>query len=133
MAGAVSERIGLGHCNHNIDQIINPQNLKEIERQKELLKDVFLLPQYTSDARKVSILMGLSAIVTEICERRGSIDDFKEFQNTVIDLPDYAFLREPYPGLNVTGWSIFFAMIDPLTYGAKIHRVVEQRGTSGKR
>ena len=132
MAVTIVEKFAWKPCDRDTVRA-GPQDLKEIERQKELLKDVFNLPQYASDPRKVSILIGVATVVTEICERGGGITDFTKFQDRVINLPDYDFLSKPYPGLNVTGWSIFYALIDPLTYGRKIHRVFEQRGTSGKR
>ncbi len=114
-------------------QPYNPshQDEEEIVRQGEILKGVFHIPQYTSDPMKVSILAGVEAVVSTICQSDKPIENFLHFQDSVINLSEYAFLSETYPGLNVNGWRIFLAKIDPLTYGRQIHRT--SKGTSGKR
>lgn len=129
MAGKETGKIEWNPCIES--GTLSPEDREELDRQKELLQGVFQIPQYTSDPKKVSILAGVETVTLATCQSESPIEDFLHFQEGVINLHEYAFLSETYPGLNVNGWRIFLAKIDPLTYGRAIHRT--SKGTSGKR
>jgi hypothetical protein len=81
-----------------------------------------------------SIVSELTDLVTDIRSKKKESSALFDFQDKHFDEPEYRWLQEYYPGLNVTGWRVFMALMDPLKYGEKIDRSQEQvLGTITKR
>jgi hypothetical protein len=85
------------------------------------------------DKRK-KIASSLKELVTDIRSKKAEASALFDYQDRHFDEPEYAWLQEEYPGLNVTGWRVIMALEDPLKYGKDIDRHEEQVfGTISKR
>lgn len=62
-----------------------------------------------------------------------SILDLGEYLDQHFEDADHQFLSERYRGLNVNGWSVFMAVIDPIGYGRKIERSSDVRVSISRR
>lgn len=108
----------------NGKDVISPEDKAELERQQNLLRGAFA---YISDEPIEAIRIHRLAIITDLRQMaedigRGTktMNDFWTYQDIYIDDPVYGFLSEIHPGLNVAGWRVVMALIDPLTYGRAV-------------
>lgn len=96
----------------------------ERQRQRNLFQGAFAYIENEPDERikipRLSIVEDLRQMVRDIHAGEKTIGDFWVYQDLHIDDPGYSFLGEQHPGLNVSGWRVFMALIDPLTYGRNI-------------
>lgn len=111
----------------------------ELMRQSNLLRgafdyigdDSFLSPQVKE--RRMAIVSEVRGWVESIHKREASLDDFLRYQDEKLENPEFLFLGESYPGLNVAGWRVILALIDPLKYGRNIQSFTEITATISKR
>lgn len=111
----------------------------EIVRQSNLLRgafdyiadDSFLSPEVRE--RRMAIVSEVRGWVAKIHTREASLDDFFAYQDDKLDKPEFLFLGQVYPGLNVAGWRVILALIDPLKYGRSIQSYTEITATISKR
>lgn len=103
---------------------LSSEDQLELERQKNLFQGSFT---YICDELEVRVKILRLAIVAELRnmadEIRGgkkTIEAFWTYQEEHIDDPAYEFLGKIHPGLNVAGWRVFMALIDPLAYGRDV-------------
>lgn len=81
-----------------------------------------------------AIVCEVRALVAKIRVEKRDPQEFFAYQDVHFGDPHYAFLEEPYPGLNVNGWRVFMAELDPVKYGVAITRKEFQiRGTISQR
>ncbi len=85
-------------------------------------------------ARRTMIIEEITSLTDRIRRKELTIDKFFSYQDAHLEESDYQFLSQPHPGLNVTGWRVFMACIDPLRYGKTIDRsMATVRGTISHR
>jgi hypothetical protein len=91
------------------------------------------IPEDDREKRK-AIVSALTGLVTDIRSKKAESSALFDYQDRHFDEPEYKWLQEHYPGLNVNGWRVFIALIDPLKYGKDIDRAAQQvLGTISKR
>ena len=76
------------------------------------------------DRRKV-IVSELTGIVTDIRLKKTEERTLFEYQDVHFDEPEYAWLQELHPGVNVSGWGVVMILMNPMTYGKNIDRPVQ--------
>ncbi len=103
--------------------IFSLEEQEERARQNVVLQNAFTYickdPPLVKIPR-LAIVEGLRMLAEEIRGDEKSMVDFWTYQEEHIGDPDYGFLGEIHPGLNVTGWRVMMALIDPLQYGRDI-------------
>lgn len=116
---------------------LSPEDKAELERQRNLLHGSFA---YISEEKEETVRIPRLAIVVELRKMADDIhdgtkmmEDFWTYQELHIDDPAYEFLSENHPGLNVAGWRVFMALIDPLAYGREIQAAGRTRGSISRR
>lgn len=62
------------------------------------------------------------ALIAKIRKEKRDQKEFFTYQDEHFDNPHYAFLEEEYPGLNVNGWRVLMAELNPIKYGTAIQR-----------
>lgn len=75
-------------------------------------------------------------IVEQIRERirsGWSLTDLLTYQDEHFEESTYEFLTDGYPGLNVNGWKVLMAIIDPLGQGRNIERSSDVRAPISRR
>lgn len=111
----------------------------EIVRQSNLLRgafdyiadDRFLSPEVRE--RRMAIMGEIRGWVERIHKREALLDDFLAYQDEKFENPEFRFLGEVYPGLNVAGWRVILALIDPMKYGRNIQSYTKVTATISKR
>lgn len=103
--------------------VFSPEDQEERARQKAVLQNAFTyicndLPMVKIP--RLAIVEELRKLVEEIREGEKTINDFWEYQEKHIQDPAHQFLTEIHPSLNVVGWRVILAFVDPLTYGRDI-------------
>lgn len=103
--------------------VFSPEDKEELARQNVVLQNTFKyickdLP--IVKIPRLAIVEELRNLAEEIREGGKTIDDFWAYQEKHISDSDHQFLSEIHPGLNVVGWKVILAFIDPLTYGRDI-------------
>lgn len=121
---------------------------RELKRQRNLigtvetvysrLNDPIVDPMMDSEevVRLNNIRLAQLFIVEQIREhiRSGwTITDLHRYQDEHFEKPTHAFLIDEYPGLNVIGWKVFMALLDPLKHGTIIQRSSGVVATISKR
>lgn len=103
--------------------VFSPEEQEELARQRVVLQNAFRYicndPPMVKIPR-LAIIEELRKLADEIGDGKKSIEDFWEYQEEHMGNPDHQFLNEGHPGLNVVGWKVILASIDPLTYGRNI-------------
>lgn len=103
--------------------VFSPEEQEELARQNVILQNAF---KYICDdppmvkIPRLAIVGELRNLADEIHEGRKTIDDFWAYQEAHIADSDHEFLGKTHPGLNVVGWKVILAFIDPLTHGRNI-------------
>lgn len=103
--------------------VFSPEEQEELARQNVILQNAF---KYICDdppmvkIPRLAIVGELRNLADEIREGRKTIDDFWAYQEAHIADSDHEFLGKTHPGLNVVGWRVILAFIDPLAYGRDI-------------
>ena len=122
------------------DDVTKPDLLEaETKRQKFLLdgaisfirRDSKLTPE--EKEHHLLKLNELMDFASEVKSGKKTMDEFWEFQETRLEMPDYIFLSETVEGLTTNWWRLIMAQIDPLKDGPAIQVSYQVRGTIGKR
>ena len=98
--------------------VYEPEESEILTRMKNLMGGEAFHGE-TAENRLV-IIEQLRTLVTKIRTHELKTEVFFAYQDTNFALSEYAFLAEPHPGLNVTGWRVFMVLMDPLQYGQTI-------------
>lgn len=81
-----------------------------------------------------AIVVRTRSFIAKIRLDKRDAQEFFTYQDEHFDDPEYAFLKDLYPGLNVNGWRVLMAELDPKKYGIAIARKEFQvRGTISQR
>lgn len=84
--------------------------------------------------KRKAIVSELTGLVTGIRSKKTEANALFDYQDIHFDEPDYQWLQEQHPGVNVNGWRVFMALMDPLKYGENIDRSIQKvLGTITKR
>lgn len=83
------------------------------------------IPEDERDKR-IKIVSSLMELVTGIRLKKADSSAFFDYQDIHFDEPDYTWLQELHPGVNVNGWRVIMALMDPLKYGENIDRPMQQ-------
>jgi hypothetical protein len=94
--------------------------------------DTTILPD--DKLRRKEIISELTTLFINIRLKKKEESAFFDYQNLHFDAPDYAWLQQQHPGVNVNGWRVVMALMDPLKYGQKIDHPIQQvRATISQR
>jgi len=87
------------------------------------------IPQADKLKRK-AIVSVLTTLVTDIRLKKKEGSALFDYQDLHFEEPDYTWLQELHPGVNVNGWRVIMIRMDPLKYGQNIdHPLQNVRGT----
>lgn len=121
---------------------------RELKRQRNLIGTVETVFSHLNDPIRDPLMASEEVvrlnndrlarlhIVEQIREQIRSgwtITDLLRYQDEHFEDPTHAFLTDEYPGLNVIGWKVFMALVDPLKHGTVIQRSSGVRATISKR
>lgn len=90
-------------------------------------------PDAAKKAERFAVVSMLKQLACDIQKGEKTTEDFFTLQDTLMKNPANTFLEESYPGLNVAGWRVIMALIDPITYGTVIQGSSDVRGPISKR
>lgn len=116
---AISEQISRSSVVDGGD-VFFAEEQKELARQRVVLQNAF---KYICDdlpmvkIPRLAIVEELRNLAEEIRNGDKTINDFWAYQEDHMSDPTYQFLSDSHPGLNVVGWRVIMALIDPLRYG----------------
>ena len=82
---------------------------------------------------RLAIVEELRNLANEIRSGKKTMEDFWTYQSEHINDSTYQFLSDIHPGLNVVGWRVIMAIIDPFTYGRDIKRAAGTNAPISKR
>jgi len=98
--------------------VYEPEESEILTRMKNLMGGEAFHTE--TDTERLHIIDELRVLVQKIRNNEVKPDDFFAFQDKHFDNPKYAFLSAELPGINIVGWRVFMALMDPLQYGKTI-------------
>ena len=98
----------------NITSLISGEPFHFLDTDTSLPEDIRL--------RKKEIRSALTTLVTDIRLKKKPESELFDYQDLHFEDSDHAWLSELHPGLNVNGWRVFMAEMNPLKFGQNIER-----------